>query len=200
MGGDISDGAKIGIGLVLLCAIVAIVLQLLKMIKNQANSGSTSLQDSFDKVSASEFDGYDQVEKTGADVKAAVKIFENRAVAVVISTLDSGSTGYSYGVHLLGQTKVTTNLKGRGDMYTVAVETTAGSAAVSAKLTPYSNHTGYISELVMDSTGVYTYNNNFAPMDKQGTDTFVRSSGRFQSELIRNDSGDIIGVYFKQTK
>lgn len=76
MGGDISDGAKIGIGLVLLVAIVAIVMQLLKMVKSQANSGSTALQDSFEKVAESDFDGYDQVEKTGTDVSAAVKIFE----------------------------------------------------------------------------------------------------------------------------
>ena len=80
MGGDISDGAKIGIGLVLLVAIVAIVMALLKMIKNQANNGSTALQDSFDKVSESEFDGYDNVEKTGTDVMAAVKIFQDRQV------------------------------------------------------------------------------------------------------------------------
>jgi hypothetical protein len=53
----------------------------------------------------------------------------------------------------------------------------------------------------MDATsGAYTYNNNFAPMDKQGTDSFVRSSGRFLSELIKNKSGDTIGIVFTQTK
>lgn len=213
MGGDISDGAKIGIGLVLLVAIVAIVMALLKMIKNQANNGSTSLQDSFDKVSESEFDGYDQVEKTGTDVKAAVKIFQDRPVAIVIQTTKDlggvaganwdGKTGWNYGALIKGAQAAAADPASLGNVYAIATKnTTAGvDAATDKTIDNWKDHTGFLAELEVDSTtGAYKYNTNYAPLDKTSTTYFVRTSGRFMSYLIKNDSGQNIGIFFTQTK
>lgn len=204
MGGDISDGAKIGIGLVLLVAIVAIVMALLKMIKNQANNGSTSLQDSFDKVSESEFDGYDQVEKTGTDVKAALKIFQDRPVAIVIQTTKDKATAatqaFQYGAYLKGATEAAADPTGLGNVVATAVESTAATSAVDAKIAPWQDHVGYIADLEINSDGSYKYNTNYAPVDKTSTTYFVRTSGRFMSYLIKNDSGQNIGIFFTQTK
>lgn len=208
MGGDISDGAKIGIGLVLLVAIVAIVMALLKMVKNQTNSGSTKLQDSFDKVAESEFDGYDQVEKTGTDVKAALKIFQDRPVAVVVQTTkDKGAAkqAFNYGALLSGVTVADDTTAGVGDVAKVTELVTTAAEAVdtytNGKLAPWKDHSGLLGELTVDgATGAYTYNNNFSPVDKTSSTYFVRSSGRFMSYLIKSDAGENIGVAFVQTK
>lgn len=203
MGGDISDGAKIGIGLVLLVAIVAIVMALLKMVKNQTNSGSTKLQDSFDKVAESEFDGYDQVEKTGTDVVAAIKIFQDRPVAIVVQTMKdqaAGSGAWNYGALLSGADVAATADPALGENKAVTVETTAATAATDDKIAPWTGHTGYIGELKVGTDGSYSYNNNLTPLNTKSTTYYVRSSGRFMSNLIKNDSGDNIGVYFQQTK
>lgn len=216
MGGDISDGAKIGIGLVLLVAIVAIVMALLKMVKNQTNSGSTKLQDSFDKVAESEFDGYDQVEKTGTDVIAAIKIFQDRPVAIVVQTAkDQGGTAlgladtrnskkaYNYGALISGvDLAAATGNSGIGKIgqVTTAVTDDGADAAADATIANWKGHTGYIAELKVAADGSYEYNNNLSPLSAKSTTYYVRSSGRFMSELIKNDSGDNIGVYFYQTK
>jgi len=207
MGGDISDGAKIGIGLVLLVAIVAIVMALLKMVKNQTNSGSTKLQDSFDKVAESEFDGYDQVEKTGTDVKAALKIFQDRPVAVVVQTTkDKGAAkqAFNYGALLSGVTVADDTTAGVGGVAKVTELDPAATEVdtyTDGKLAPWKDHSGLLGELTVDgTTGAYTYNNNFSPVDKTSSTYFVRSSGRFMSYLIKSDAGENIGVAFVQTK
>lgn len=208
MGGDISDGAKIGIGLVLLVAIVAIVMQLLKMVKSQANSGSTALQDSFDKVAESDFDGYDQVEKTGTDVAAAVKIFEGRPVAIVVQTTKQAADkkAYNYGA-LIGSAGTETSGSDHpasaafGKVFELQISDTAVDTFTAGTIAPWKGHSGYLAELnVIEDTGEYEYNTNYAPLDKTSTTSFVRSSGRFMSYLIKNDSGENIGVFFQQTK
>ena len=209
MGGDISDGAKIGIGLVLLVAIVAIVMQLLKMVKGQANSGSTALQDSFEKVAESDFDGYDQVEKTGTDVAAAVKIFEGRPVAIVVQTTKqraAGDKAYNYGA-LIGNTGTETTgadhaaSSAFGKVFEITISDTAADAFTAGTIAPWKGHSGYLAELnVLSASGEYEYNTNYTPLDKTSTDSFVRSSGRFMSYLIKNDSGENIGIFFQQTK
>ena len=60
MGTDISEGAKVGIILIILCALIAIVFSLLTMMKNITSSGSQSLQNGLDQLGDSEFQAYDQ--------------------------------------------------------------------------------------------------------------------------------------------
>lgn len=201
MGGDISDGAKIGIGLVLLVAIVAIVMALLKMIKNQANNGSTALQDSFDKVSESEFDGYDNVEKTGTDVMAAVKIFQDRQVAILVHTTKTDANKcYNYGTLIKGTTATADGGNGVGAVYEVAIATTEATDAADATVTKYKNHVGYIADLDIAADGTYSINANYVPLEKKSTKYFVRTSGRFLSELVFDNTGAKIGILFTQTK
>lgn len=201
MGGDISDGAKIGIGLVLLVAIVAIVMALLKMIKNQANNGSTALQDSFDKVSESEFDGYDNVEKTGTDVMAAVKIFQDRQVAILVHTTKTDANKcYNYGTIIKGTTATADGGNGVGAVYEVSIATTEDTDAADATITKYKNHVGYIADLDITTDGAYNINANYVPLEKKSTKYFVRTSGRFLSELVFDNTGAKIGILFTQTK
>lgn len=202
MGGDISDGAKIALGLVLLVAIVAIVMQLLKMVKNQSNSGSVALQDSFAKVSESEFDGYDQVTKTGVDVASAVKIFDGRPVAIVVQTNKQVATKDAWLYNcLLAGTTVTDGGSGRGNMVAVKTSDTAAAAYTTGTIAPWADHNGYLAELEVDAaTGAYKYNTNTKPMSATSTDSAVRDSGTFLAQLIKNDAGENIGVYFMQTK
>ena len=70
MGSDISEGAKVGIILIILCALIAIVFSLLTMMKNITSSGSQSLQNGLDQLGDSEFQAYDQKVVSGTDVTA----------------------------------------------------------------------------------------------------------------------------------
>ena len=105
MGTDISEGAKVGIILIILCALIAIVFSLLTMMKNITSSGSQSLQNGLDQLGDSEFQAYDQKVVSGTDVAAAIKIFEGRPVAFVINTTaDQKAAGvYKGSIHVSGR-------------------------------------------------------------------------------------------------
>lgn len=208
MGTDISEGAKIGIILIILCSLIAIVFSLLTMMKNITSSGSQSLQNGLDNLTDSEFQSYDQKNVTGTDVKAAIKIFEGREIGFVVYTLGSqkgGAKAQMYGAILNSdQSEGTTGGSNAGKTLdcTVKVDPSADEAFTdSMAITKFKNNTYYTSALKNDATtGGVAYNTNIRPMEAVGTEAYVRDTGRFRAELIKDTSGTKIGVVFTQTK
>ena len=213
MGTDISEGAKVGIILVILCALIAIVFSLLTMMKNITSSGSQSLQNGLDQLTDSEFQSYDQENVSGTDVMAAVKIFEGRTVGfVVVSQADikdnggqaNGATGHWYGAKLTAGQAVSTNTahsgNNAGDVGLITVKSTTGSEPTDAPtdaITKYEGNAYYTGAIDM-STGAPQYNMNVRPMSVTGTRCFVRSSAKFLAELIKDPTGTKVGVCFTQ--
>lgn len=214
MGTDISEGAKVGIILIILCALIAIVFSLLTMMKNITSSGSQSLQNGLDQLGDSEFQVYDQKVVSGTDVAAAIKIFEGRPVSfVIVTTADQKAGGGDIQGHLYGAMLTVNGGNGDGDAgtdhaganagkyYPVKVTTSQdeepGTAPEDA-VTKYAGNSYWTSSLFTNDAGVVEYNMNTKPISVTGKRTYVRSSAKFMAELIKDPTGTKIGVMFTQ--
>lgn len=209
MGTDISEGAKVGIILIILCALIAIVFSLLTMMKNITSSGSQSLQNGLDQLGDSEFQAYDQKVVSGTDVAAAIKIFEGRPVAFVINTTADQKADQT--AHLYGAKLTVTGGNGDGEAgdagtnagkcYSVKVATSDAKEPATAPtdaVTKYSGNSYWTAALFTNDAGVVEYNMNTKPISVTGKRTYVRSSARFMAELIKDPTGTKIGVMFTQ--
>lgn len=211
MGTDISEGAKVGIILIILCALIAIVFSLLTMMKNITASGSQSLQNGLDQLSDSEFQNYDQKNVSGTDVAAAVKIFEGRPVSFVVYTSadqkGSGGKGHIYGAFLGNDnnkfgTEGNNGGSNAGKTFEIPITvggTDPGTGTYTGQgITKYDGDSFYTSTLYTDASGSVQYNMNVRPMSVTGKRTYVRSSAKFLAELIKDPTGTKIGACFTQ--
>ncbi len=208
MGTDISEGAKVGIILVILCALIAIVFSLLTMMKNITSSGSQSLQNGLDQLTDSEFQNYDQKNVSGTDVAAAIKIFEGRPIGFVVYTQADqkagDDTGHWYGAKLTAAADLTDNEDhsgtNAGEIGTIVIRQEASDEPADAPtdaIIKYGTNSYYTGALDM-SSGANEYNMNVRPLSVTGVRTYVRSSAKFLAELIKDPTGTKIGVCFSQ--
>lgn len=186
MGDDLSSGAKIGIGLVILCFLIAIVLGLLTVVKNITNSGASQMESGLNQMLQTTYDDYDQTIVTGTKVLSAVKLFSGQTVAIVVTTgkgiSDDGRLGgYCYGALLEGYTNISSDSSNMLYASSTALTRKSGDSFFTAvQVTPV------------------TYNLNTKPMGVSGTAPYVRDNAKFLAELIKDDTGTIIGVSFTQ--
>ena len=173
MGDDLSTGAKIGIGLVILCFLIAIVLSLLMVVKNITNSGANQLES-----------GLDQKIVTGTKVTSAIKLFSGEPIGIVVVTglcQDAGTNGgYCYGALLEGYQQ-----EGQNGNY---------SYKSSTALTRNTGDTFFTASPVPP----VTYHLNTKPMTVSGSAQYVRDNGKYLAELIKDSTGTIIGISFTQ--
>ena len=192
MGEDISSGAKIGIILIILCALVSIVFSLLTMMKNITNNGSGQLQNGLDQMLDSTFQDYDQKIITGTQVVSAMKIMEGQNCAFVLrtsSTQKAGSTyanGFNFGALLTGYTACTTEQASDGAAY-----------KLNAPLKKETGASFYRCNLATKD-GAYMWNLNTKVCNTSGTSAYVRGSAKYLAELIKDDTDTTVGICFTQ--
>lgn len=184
MGDDLSTGAKIGIGLVILCFLIAIVLSLLMVVKNITNSGANQLESGLGQMMATTYDDYDQKVVTGTKVTSAIKLFASEPVGIVVITglcqENSINGGYCYGALIEGYTQDGQNGNYSYKCSTAPTRNTGDTFFTANPVTPV------------------TYNLNTKPLTVSGTAQYVRDNGKFLAELIKDPTGTIIGICFTQ--
>ena len=102
---DWSEGAKLAVGLIVICVIVGAVFLVLSTTRNQMNTGMSTLQNSLGAMTQSQFDDYDQKFVSGLQAKSSVKIFEGSPISILIRNKAQGNTaksiiGFNYGALL----------------------------------------------------------------------------------------------------
>lgn len=167
MGEDLSQGAKIGIILIILCALIAIVFSIMSIMKNITTQGADELQHSLSSMTMQKFDDYDQREISGAQVISAIKLFENQPYVVVVYTNRKGATPVHYGLSGMTITGATAN----GTTVTVT--------------------NGYCTSSLPTS---FTYNNKRKDMQDKTNVAYISNTSRFYSYLIKDASGDVLGI------
>ncbi len=190
MGDDLSTGAKIGIGLVILCFLIAIVLALLMVVKNITNSGANQMESGLDQMMSTQFDDYDQKIVTGTKVTTAIKLFQSENVGIVVNTKHSGNdTIYNYGLLLHSNED--------GGDETDCVKKGAGELgdAYQFKKVPDERDAGATRKAAVPNKIVF--NLNTKPISASGTDYFIRTNGKFMSYLMKDSTGTIVGIYFE---
>lgn len=192
MGEDLSQGAKIGVILIILCAIISIVFSIMSIMKNITTQSTQDLQNSLASMSSQKFDDYDQREVTGAQVIAACKLFQNQPISIYVLTnrnltysnnAVTKGTFNNYGLKNTGVSAVNVNTAFAGNLKITnagVVTTTDGYGTLEYP------------------TDMKQYNNNRVGMNTRSDPAYVGNTAKFMSFLCKNKSGDITAIIFDE--
>ncbi|TQR44208.1 hypothetical protein [Paenibacillus popilliae] len=187
MEGELGSGARIAIALIVIGVIISVIFVILGFTRGTTNQGITTVQNSMDSMALAQFDDYDQKVLSGTQVISAIKLFEGRPVAMVTRTAaqmkTSPGTGYNYGAILKGSTSGTP---------------IAGSATyITSTLKKLQNTDSFFTE-DFAANGITTPNMVYIPLTQTGTNSYVRPTAKFLAELIKDNTGTIVGISFTQ--
>lgn len=192
---DAKNMIKLGLGLLILVALVVALFALFSVGKNTANDGLTNLQSTLGKLQNSIVNDFDQKTVSGSQVMGSLDTFNGKPVAVIIKTCKGSWVNYN------------------------AIITPFSSSAVSQATSPfsglskdatskqYTSNVSYFDKtsgsleigLVMSNAAdedkkVVLYNNITVGLSKIGGVNYVDPTATFNTYLVR-DAGDlVIGV------
>lgn len=217
MSEDVSATMRVGITVILVAALVATVLNLMVMSNSLLSGGQTTLQSGIDSVATQEFASYDNTKVSGTQVSTALSLFQGRDVAIVIQTKalkelgsDWADRALNYGALITKdgtasktgtnkpdavpstQTNIITS-QAKSAYYVTFSETTATGKGV-VRLDGSPNYTGYL----YNESGLVQSNYDIIGTTELGNAAYLLSSARFSSVLIKDPTGSIVGIFFKQ--
>lgn len=178
MEGELGAGARIAVALIILGVLISVAFIILGFVRGTTQTGVQNVQNSMDQMTLSRFEDYDQKILSGTQVKSAVKLFEGEAIGICIQTTKSGTTAFNYGALLQGFTADNTN---KVYKKTMTASEESGSCYVM----------NYASDNIQ-------YNLVSSPMTETGKDPYVRGTAKFMGKLIKDNTGTIVGIFFKQ--
>lgn len=217
MSEDVSATMRVGITVILVAALVATVLNLMVMSNSLLSGGQTTLQSGIDSVSTQEFASYDNTKVSGTQVSTALSLFQGRDVAIIIQTkalaeLGSGWTtkALNYGALVTSDGKAsngTTNMPGKvantetniittqaKTAYAVEFSDSTASGKAIVRLDGSPNYTAYLH----NTSGLVDSCYDIIGTTELGNAAYILSSARFSSVLIKDPTGSIVGIFFKQ--
>lgn len=219
MSEDVSATMRVGITVILVAALVATVLNLMVMSNSLLSGGQTTLQSGIDSVSTQEFASYDNTKVSGTQVSTALSLFQGRDVAIVIQTkafakaADGGADkAINYGAILTkdGKSSSPDNMPKKQTYASGTESTYLTQQAKTAYIVNFSdtdvegaaivrkagaaNYEGHLH----NSNGLVDSSYDIIGTTELGNSAYLLSSSRFSSVLIKDPTGSIIGIFFKQ--
>lgn len=219
MSEDVSATMRVGITVILVAALVATVLNLMVMSNSLLSGGQTTLQSGIDSVSTQEFASYDNTKVSGTQVSTALSLFQGRDVAILIQTkafaeaADGGADkAINYGAILTkdGKSSTPSNMPAKKTYVSGTSSTYLTPQAKTAYIVNFSdtdaantaiirkagaaNYEGYLH----NSNGLVDSSYDIIGTTELGNSAYLLSSSRFSSVLIKDPTGSIIGIFFKQ--
>ena len=226
MSEDVSATMRVGITVILVAALVATVLNLMVMSNSLLSGGQTTLQSGIDSVSTQEFAPYDNNKVSGTQVTTALSMFQGRDVAIIIQTKAfaeiSGQhkdRAINYGAIVTSDGKASEGKPVGGNMpkkITSATEQFGANIITDQAKTAYvvsfsdadnpPADTAIVRKAGSPHYTAYLHNTNGlvdSSYDTIGTTelgnaAFILGSARFSSVLIKDPTGSVIGIFFKQ--
>lgn len=224
---EISGGAMLGIVLLALAAVIGLGFGVFSIAKSIANEGTVNVQDSLATVSSQVFLDYDQKIVTGTQAIAGLKAFEGKPYAVLISTralangrdiapksdrpngayvVAAGATTGTDGdgnpiitgadTLFINYNAIIADETGGADAADIAGENVvAGDAHATIGM---SNGSYIIPNGLAASAGNIIFDNATAGLFKSGNAEFIPTSSKFQANLLKDSSGNILGIALKQ--
>ncbi|MDY6245072.1 MAG: hypothetical protein SPL82_14570 [Lachnospiraceae bacterium] len=224
MGDEAVDGSKIGTKLIMFCAIIALVLVAFLVGKSLINSGVDNLETTSKTINDSRFSDYNKKVVKGRAVKSALENFNGEEVIILVHTLSEGSrpaaattdnkniVSASGVKSFLGlTTDVASTMQGvkiDGDNKWDSQEAAGNgqnffvnyNALVKAKVSLKNGNYVYDDDFSTDASGNIIYNNNTENLTKKGSPEYISDGSTFKASLIKNSSGEIVGILFAQKK
>ena len=203
---EVSDMTKTGATIMLVAALLAIILNIMAMSTSILNSGQNALQSGTDAIAGTQYAPYDNKKVTGAMVITALNTFQGQDVAICVQTYairkTLGKDAYiNYGGLLAknmengsSPTKCTNNTVVNtivGEAYQIAVGTTSGDMRQQSGQPWYEG-------LLFVQNGIVSVNYNIKGLSAAGNPQQVLAGSRYSSTLIKDVTGNIIGIVFTQ--
>mgnify|MGYP000047987008 CR=1 FL=1 len=205
MSEDVSATMRVGVTVILVAALVATVLNLMVMSQSILSNGQSTLQSGIDQVSQQEFETYNNKKVSGTLVQTAISLYQGRDIAIVVQTksVRENAAGYAmnYGALLCSNYTNATSAGEKCTSTTICTATTGeaywikeGSTGGVYQKTGAAYYTGQL----WAQNGLVQSSANTVGVTTVGNPQYLLSSARFNSTLIKDATGSIIGIYFKQ--
>ena len=215
MKNEASDTTMLAVTVIALAVVVVIGFGIFQYARSILNTGANNLTSALDSVNASAFTEYDQTTVSANQVRAAFQNFDGSAIAILVRTQALGVAG----------NKVTSFASKNNERYFISDGTgtdkkvfinynailmtnATGTGTASSK----SGEAGSGNTLTLDdgvykfskgfsnTGGVITFYNVMTDINKTGMTEYIAPGSKFTSNLIKDDSGTILGLVFEQTK
>lgn len=213
MKNEASDTTMLAVTVIALAVVVVIGFGIFQYARSILNTGANNLTSALDSVNASAFTEYDQTTVSANQVRAAFQNFDGSAIALLVKTQALGVAGNKVTsfastnnerYYMTDGTKVFINYNA------ILFDGTVNSTASSKKAVA-STGDG-VPKLVLEdgvyrfskgfsnTGGVITFYNVMTDINRTGMTEYIAAGSKFTSNLIKDDSGTILGIVFEQTK
>lgn len=196
MENEVSKGVWIGVALLGITVVLAIILWIFTSSKDTANSGSVDANEKLKVLSNQAFTDFDQKIVSGQQVLGALKTFEDKPYAVVISTKkvaddDTPITDLHAGA---GTFKVKPFKGGTTTVRAINYNAVLGDLTTSPKNGYYTTNKG----VTVDDANDIKYDSVVENISKNGFAEYVSPTTKFRAHVIKTTEGDNAGVVFVQ--
>lgn len=199
MSEDVSAQIRTGVTIIVVASLVAVLLNLMVIAQSIVSTGMGTLQSGVDSVMLQEYEQFNQKNMSGTQVKSALSLYSSRDVGILIATKMSQDSSpavyFNYGTLLKkdGTSGSTTAVN-----HTEAGDVTMKMGADVLKGTKKSGESFYTMEYDIDQyqciKTCYNTKHTVVTSDIE----YVLESARFRAELVKNKSGNIVGIVFTQ--
>lgn len=224
MDDGVAKGSNIAVVLVIVAALIALAFGIFVVTKNQANEGSADLSSSLNTVATQVFQDFDQKIVSGNQVLSALKSFEGKPYAVLISTkafagdfpiAQTSDHPVAFVVQAGAQRFLNYNAILSADGVDVSPAPTAAqwtsNGSVGAILGGELASDATIEITMASTNGVFQhttgfqtvdgnifYDNSIGGVNRSGNSEYIPATTKFQANLIKDASGAYVGIVLRQ--
>jgi hypothetical protein len=213
MGEESIDLSKLGTQLFAFGFVLVIGLSIFTIGKAITNDGSDKVQKQLEIVQQSEYSDYDQQTVLGTKVKSAYQNFEGKGCAILIATramIDDGASANGLPTKDSDWTFIQKKIVGSSGGSQVKVKGSDGFEhdlwcvnynAILENGELFTENGSYVTKssfLIDKSTGSVKYFNQVSNMKKQGMAEYIPTGAKYQSTLIKDTTGQVVGIVFVQ--
>lgn len=187
---EISSGAMLGVVLLALAAVIGLGFGVFAIAKGVANDGTVGMQDSLASVSDQVFLDYDQKIVTGTQALASLKQFEGKPYAILYATRAGQEANPAFHPDHANVNTVTVNTV-KYVNYNALIGGT-GSTAIVKK------NGAFIIDKLKAVAGAIEFDNVTEGLYKTGNAEYVKTSSKFDANVIKDKSNNYIGLVFEE--
>ena len=205
---NVALGIRISVTIVLVASLVATVLTLMVIGQSILGGGQNKLQTGLSQVQQQDLVQYANVTKKGSVVKSTISLYQGEPVAILVKTsaLAQSSTGlgdglaqdvipasgtgmyFNYGCLLKGAAK--TSQKDDNNHYHVTISCNPNVKTLEGQ--------SYLEGQLLVKNGIKQTNFDTKGTVSIGNAEAILDNGLFYSQLIKDITGEIIGIIFTQ--
>lgn len=208
---NVALGIRISVTVVLVASLVAIVLTLMVIGQSILGSGQNKLQTGLTQVQQQDLMQYSNVVKKGSTIKSAINMYQGEPIAILVKTSALSTADAGFGD---GNNASTQPTSGKGKYFNYGcllvnagtVQGTDGKSHVVLNSSSTQNGGGlktlqgqaHLESTLYIQNGVKQTNYDTSGISSVGNAESILDNGLFYCQLIKDITGEIIGICFTQ--